>query len=1032
LSRIIAPFSADTIKFNYAYKVSNVAFSFPQVTFVRNSDGVRTATYTPMGYNSFGSKSISSIVFPDKTKISFIYSYQYKYDGVDMALSKIKIGDTAFRYGYMLDYDDRIDPAIVGNTDTAFIRLTLKSITPYTAKEKKPYYQFSYASRLPELGSLQDTIQNSRDYWGFFNGVNNGDVRIPQVNGYTWGADRTPNLNATYHILSSMVLPSGGMINYYYELNDHLPYIKQKQSLSIAAATSVQDTISLKQVFNSKHTLNFLIDSTVSRTGSAPISGSGNLDVAVKSLNGSITYTTASISLYNLFYQGIKSWSFNLPDGSYRLETSLSSGSSITGSFPVRINWENKVLDTAHSSMYSGGLRVASIQRSSHVNGGSNAVISTETYKYVREDGKSSGFLGDIPEYDYPYMQTVINGSTTTTSYTAVSSEPLTSTEYLQGSTVGYARVEVINGTTSHNTGKTVYEFTGLSDVNTNLSTVSFPYKPTEIRAWGIGLPKKVSAYDSVGVLVKRTVNTYGIDTADFITDNFKSLKLGNSATIHYGDPASPSTPKTKTFIGQEYYPSCGRVYLLSTLDTVFHENGTYNASIKNYAYDTNFNVKKIVSDYNRSEGLKLEQRYYYPYNYVLGGAIGRLRDSSVIAVLVANENWIIGDTSAKLIAATIKGFRSLGSGNIKPDTIFRLETVKPLASSVIGAFDSSKLVRSATYLKPEVCYTGYDNYGNPTEVKNLSSGQVSSMITDYNGMYGVARVANGSVADIAYTSFESDGSGSWTIGSASRNSTDWITGTKSYDLSNGAITRSSLLSSKAYILTFWAKSTSSVSVNSASPGTAIAQQNGWNLYSVALTGITSLAISGTGLIDELRLHPKEATMMTYTYEPLIGVTSTTDANNTIVYDEYDNLNRLKLVRDKNRNIIKRYEYSDTLMLVDTLPNWQFYMTSCSGQGWKDSLYINNSVFSDTYKSISWGAHVFDPCHCGDPGTFPSYKLVSGVCEEGVRVNTSSVRTKINGVFKWICTYHYEWSDSSHSSDYTQINDSSCPLGSTN
>jgi hypothetical protein len=42
--------------------------------------------------------------------------------------------------------------------------------------------------------------------------------------------------------------------------------------------------------------------------------------------------------------------------------------------------------------------------------------------------------------------------------------------------------------------------------------------------------------------------------------------------------------------------------------------------------------------------------------------------------------------------------------------------------------------------------------------------------------------------------------------------------------------------------------------------------------------------------------------MMSYTYQPLIGLTTQTDINNRINY-EYDGLGRLMLVRDMYNNI---------------------------------------------------------------------------------------------------------------------------------
>jgi YD repeat-containing protein len=49
--------------------------------------------------------------------------------------------------------------------------------------------------------------------------------------------------------------------------------------------------------------------------------------------------------------------------------------------------------------------------------------------------------------------------------------------------------------------------------------------------------------------------------------------------------------------------------------------------------------------------------------------------------------------------------------------------------------------------------------------------------------------------------------------------------------------------------------------------------------------------------------------MTTYTYNPLIGMTSQCDVNNRITYYEYDDIGRLKLIRDQDKKILKRMDY---------------------------------------------------------------------------------------------------------------------------
>lgn len=64
-----------------------------------------------------------------------------------------------------------------------------------------------------------------------------------------------------------------------------------------------------------------------------------------------------------------------------------------------------------------------------------------------------------------------------------------------------------------------------------------------------------------------------------------------------------------------------------------------------------------------------------------------------------------------------------------------------------------------------------------------------------------------------------------------------------------------------------------------------------------------------SGVFDDVRIHPVDAQMTTYTYRPLVGMTSMTDAKGMTTYYEYDGFQRLKSIKDAEGNILKNYEY---------------------------------------------------------------------------------------------------------------------------
>jgi len=61
--------------------------------------------------------------------------------------------------------------------------------------------------------------------------------------------------------------------------------------------------------------------------------------------------------------------------------------------------------------------------------------------------------------------------------------------------------------------------------------------------------------------------------------------------------------------------------------------------------------------------------------------------------------------------------------------------------------------------------------------------------------------------------------------------------------------------------------------------------------------------------LSTLRSTLTQSFIITYTIDPLLGVTSQTDENGRSTYYEYDAAGRLQLIRDKDGNVVKTFEY---------------------------------------------------------------------------------------------------------------------------
>ena len=214
------------------------------------------------------------------------------------------------------------------------------------------------------------------------------------------------------------------------------------------------------------------------------------------------------------------------------------------------------------------------------------------------------------------------------------------------------------------------------------------------------------------------------------------------------------------------------------------------------------------------------------------------------------------------------------------------------------------------------ISYDQYDPFNNIQQYTSTDQSPVS-IIWNYVNNYPIAQAKNAVIADVAATSFEADGNGNWSYTGSSTASASCLTGGMSYNLGQvkGNITKSGLTSSTTYIVSYWISTNQPITIAGTLSGYPIKGKTitiggvNWTYYEHKLTGQTSLTISGAGYIDELRLYPATAQMTTYTYSPLIGMTTQCDVDNRVTYYFYDGLGRLMYVKDQDGNIIKTYEY---------------------------------------------------------------------------------------------------------------------------
>jgi YD repeat-containing protein len=312
--------------------------------------------------------------------------------------------------------------------------------------------------------------------------------------------------------------------------------------------------------------------------------------------------------------------------------------------------------------------------------------------------------------------------------------------------------------------------------------------------------------------------------------------------------------------------------------------------------------------NYRRRSFSDSSNQLSYCYITAAGSADNLLKpvlrlQQAYVNVPIETSNW----KNQNLLHASFTSYDTSVSplGFIYPNKAQLINLSAPSLSFTNAAVSTNTLTKDSRY-QDEATYT-FGN-GNP-QVVTGRDGLPNSFIWDYQQKEPVCKVSNASIGLVAYTSFEADGTGNWSIGSALRDNTGGITGSQAYNLANGAISRNGLDVGKTYVVSYWSKN-GSYNVNgvAATSGRTV---NGWSYYEhqVASPAGGSVTVTGSGLIDELRLYPVNAQMTTYTYSPLLGMTSQCDVNNRVTYYEYDALGRLKDIKDQDGNIIKTIDY---------------------------------------------------------------------------------------------------------------------------
>jgi YD repeat-containing protein len=867
-----------------------------------------------------------------------------------------KIRSIDLEYGYFVGEQSlQQSSAVFGITK----RLKLKRVYDKSRNDQKGYdYKFDYYKEYDDKSFLPSKVSFARDHWGYYNGRTGNTSLIP---GYSslqsdhlarkaigiMGDERDPGSgdHASFFALKKMWYPTGGYSEFEYE-----PHAYDRSNSTDRDGSFFAQSVDANQTQDSQFVIDgdtpgiyptsfaqAQADSRVLDLTTGLTSPGGNVVVSMNTFflfnslqsscvfpghtltfeivgeNGTVHYSADIFNLLNesvnpatctgtSYYTGInRLQSFGVPPGKYYFRVNIPIGENLFSIIkPVFTFLTSSSGGVGLSTReIGGGIRIKRI--STYDAPSATPEVQRFLYDYLLDkngDGimemYSAGRRSGRPEYSYFEYQEGVKCSGVINTCVIYRCETLKRNGdgimalSATGSPVSYDQVTVLQGENGEN-GKTEYTYYNASPRIYSYTDYSYLTGPST-------LPRRPPAYPSLfdpmhGSLQKQIDYRYVSSTNSFIPvhkfeNNWFDGQPSQNAIIWGMERRTVANhPYIPCWFTNLIYPviQSSWVYLASTAETTYDQTDVSKQSATWKVYDYSNVHYQVTKAEERMPDKTLVQTFKYPADYAdaaLPTFMKKMRDDFFIHTPIVEAKTIqIVNSVESVLAHNIQTFAEVNTDKIFPVSTVSLLADKPLDPSNVPVYvplsgpDVNKYRTNFTL-----------EYNSVNEVKSIRkpNDAKTAYLWGYQNTSPIAEVVNCDPKDAYYTSFEDFGQG---------NSSDAKTGKKSR--TGGFSTTLNNLTQGNYLLTYWQKVTD------------------WQLVTAPVTvGVdASYSINVSGHVDEIRFFPAGAQIKTFTYNPMVGIYETIDANNRVTRFEYDPFNRLHLIKDNDGNIVKRYTY---------------------------------------------------------------------------------------------------------------------------
>jgi hypothetical protein len=933
------------------------------ITATNNSDGTFSIQYMK-AWHPFPKVTLVTTVGYKLSEINWrngkvVFTYAPRFTGGVTNLEKINYIDiysknnTSFdmlrRYG--LEYlTADADPSYNNpNTNGSFLenskRLFLSSLISMSAGDDElNRYRFDYYN----TSGLPNRFSYAQDYWGYFNGKGtNTDLVTNDLSKYN--SDNYPNspfstdyirtafsdaggnkeadpVYSQKGMLQKITYPTGGYSILDYEPHSAartvftLPPSKTSVVLINGGSTSYttpiiafdQNKVDLTAAFvgcphqNPAGTVDYdLYIKEIQSGANIPVTNESNLQFPTP-LNVPLT---SSLHFYVNFKKG----------KSYSIQILIHSSCT---SYSAKLSFAYYSVDGTYSNVNDviGGMRLSKV-----TTGDLTGNEEIKKYYYVKDFINASPVSSGIARQVEPAVSFYedLNGSVSDVLRMTLSSNPLHELYDAQGYHVTYSTVTEGIGNNSEG-GITVHNF------NSVIETPPFPYADPVIgtpftNVFGNGEEIKTSVYKNNAAQftkVKEIINTYASDAQ--LSSSLTCFKATRRATLNAVVSCNLST----------YLLNSQWRHLDASSEISYDQNGGNGSSVTtSYQYGNPLHLQPtlIVTELENA-GTSNQHKLYtfirYPQDYTLTGTltgaaavIKTMADRSMIATPIEQVKYSAIGFNIHFTGGQLSTYKMNGSIVTKDKDYtlkFNGSTIyQDLISMTLASINSSGQFVYDSHYELTNAYNMYDTSNNILEVTDRKN--TSCLIREPNTGNVWAKATNCNYISAAYSSFEHSTPSTftnWSYNVAGITTSSSQSGLKAFNLSGNPInTLQPLVNTQKYKVSFWRKigSGSTLSFGGSSSVVITSRtgpvRNGWQYFEILINNTTSFKISGNYIIDDLRLYPQNAQMISYTYKDGVGPTSQCNENNQCTFWDYDDFNRLKLTKDQDGNILKKNEY---------------------------------------------------------------------------------------------------------------------------